>query len=250
MTAHDRDPLLDELDPEYVSVDPLKPAYHESIVQRPDRFARAILENTALVCIDMQYLDAARNHGVFADSKKSGVPLEAQEYYFNALEQRVLPNVRRLQDTFRSCELEVIHVRIQSLTKDGRDRSPAHKRLGLLAPPGSKDAQFLETVAPVGDEVVINKTASGVFETTNFPFILRNLGIDALFVTGVYTDECVSTTVRVASDLGYAVTLVDDACATVTPERHSFTVSTLKDRYARVVETEIALKEISSRLKP
>jgi nicotinamidase-related amidase len=73
---------------------------------------------------------------------------------------------------FRSYGLEVIHTRIQSLTQDGRDRSPGHKRLGLQAAPGSKESEYLPQVAPVGDEIVMNKTASGVFVSTNMEYVL------------------------------------------------------------------------------
>ena len=105
--------------------------------------------HAALLCIDLQYLDAARGHGVFRDAENSGVAPEAQEYYFDRLDQRCCPIVRRLQDVFRSHDLEVIHTRIQSLTRNGRDRSKGHRRLGLLASPGSSDADFLEAVAPL-----------------------------------------------------------------------------------------------------
>jgi len=236
--------LTNNLDPEFINVDPLKETYHDSIIKHPDRKEALKKGNTALLCIDMQYLDAAQGHGVFSDVAKSSVPLEAQEYYFSTLKKMVLPNVRRLQDTFRRMNLEVIHVRIQSLTQDGRDRSLGHKNLDLLATPGSKEAQFLEEIAPEGDEIIINKTSSGVFTSSNIFYVLKNLGIDALFVTGVYTDECVSTTVRDASDLGFYVTLIDDGCTSVTPELHNFTIATLRDRYTRVINTRQAISEI------
>jgi nicotinamidase-related amidase len=54
----------------------------------------------------------------------------------------------------------------------------------------------------------------------------------------------VSTSARDASDLGFLVTLIDDGCTTVTPELHEFTLATLRDRYARVITTEQAIKEI------
>lgn len=227
-------------------LDPLKDKYHDSIIEAPDRFSRRLVGHTALLCIDMQYLDAAPGCGLFEDVTASGVPLEAQQYYFQRLEQVVLPNVRALQDAFRAQGREVIHVRIQSLTRNGRDRSPGHKRLHLLAPPGSKEAEFLEEVAPHGDEIIINKTASGVFTSTNLTYVLRNLGIGALYVAGVYTNECVSTTVRDASDLGFFVNLVSDGCATVTEQLQESTIATLKDRYARVVTAQEALAEIGA----
>lgn len=244
MTEPDRGADVQAVNPEFINVDPLKPVYEELIVESPDRIEAAKHANVALLCIDLQYLDAARGYGVFADVAASGVPLEAQEYYFDRLERIVLPSVRRLQDSFRAKGLEVIHTRIQSLTKDGRDRSPGHKRLNLLAAPGSREADFLEDVQPVGDEIVINKTASGVFSVTNLEYVLRNLGIDTLYAVGVYTDECVSTTVRDASDLGFFVNLVDDGCATVTERLHEFTIATLRDRYTRVVDVDGVIEDL------
>jgi nicotinamidase-related amidase len=218
-------------------LDPLKDVYHEAFVENPAQQDFLVEGHAALLCIDIQYLDAARGHGVFRDAENSGVAPAAQEYYFDRLESLVLPNVRQLQDVFRSHDLEVIHTRIQSLTRNGRDRSKGHRRLGLLAPPGSKDAEFIDSVAPSvdRDEIVINKTASGVFSSTNLHYVLKNLAIESLFVVGVYTNECVETTVRDACDLGYLVTVVEDCCATVTPELHSASLATLRDRYARIL---------------
>ena len=249
MTTHDDLPLdpneqIQVDHPEYLNVDPLEANYREAFA-KPSVLRRSLESaHTALLCIDMQYLDAARGFGVFANAEASGVPREAQEYYFDRLERLVLPNVQKLQRSFRDAGLEVIHTRIQSLTRDGRDRSPGHKRLGLHAAPGSKEAQFLEDVAPNPDEIVIDKTASGVFNSTNLSYVLRNLGITALFVTGVYSNECVSTAIRDACDLGFYVTLISDGCATVTPELQHATITTMRDRYARILSAADAIAEV------
>jgi len=235
---------LKGLNEDFLHVDPLSETYRKSIALAPELVKSLEEHHTALLVIDLQYLDAAPGVGVFATAERSGLPVEAQEYYFKRLSDVVLPNVRKLQDHFRNSNLEVIHTRIMSLTQNGRERSPGHKRLDLHAPPGSKEAEFLPEIAPVGDEIVINKTASGVFNATNIEYILRNLGISGLFICGVYTNECVSTTVRDASDRGFYTTLINDACATVTPELHNATIATIKDRYARVLTTEEAIQEI------
>lgn len=228
--------------------DPLKPIYRDSFVENPKHQKDLRSRDTALLCIDMQYLDAAEGHGLFKDYETSPIPLEEMKYYFSRLEETTLPNVHNLQNCFRSHDLEVIHVRIQSLTQDGRDRSKGHKRLELHAAPGSADACFLEEVAPIGDEIIINKTASGVFSSTNLHYVLTNLGITSLFIVGVYTNECVETTVRDACDLGYLVTVVDDCCATVTPELHAASLNNLRDRYARVISAEEAFLDIEQNL--
>ena len=235
---------LQGLNEEYLNVDPLEGTYRESISEAPAIKNSLEEHKTALLVIDIQYLDAAEGFGVFADAEKSGVPKDAQEYYFKRLHHVVLPNVRRLQDRFRDNDMEVIHTRIQSMTLDGRERSAGHKRLHLHAAPGSKEAEFLPEVAPKGDELVISKTASGVFNATNIEYLLRNMGITGLFVCGVYTNECVSTTVRDACDRGFYTTLISDGCATVTPELQDATITTLKDRYCRVLTCEEAVKEI------
>ena len=240
---------LQDVDEEFLHIDPLRESYRESLLDTPEQKKALKEQHVALMVIDIQYLDAAPGHGVFFDAEKSGVPVEAQEYYFKRLHHVVLPNVRRMQDAFRDLSLEVVHTRIQSMTKDGRDRSIGHKRLGLHAPPGSKDAEFLREVAPKNDELIINKTASGVFNSTNAEYILRNMGINSLYVCGVYTNECVSTTVRDACDRGFNTTLINDACATVTPELHNATIATIKDRYARVMTTAEALREVRESIK-
>lgn len=232
------------LNEQFIDIDPLQEAYHDSIVENPERIIHEQRGEVALMCIDMQYLDAAQGYGIFADVMKSGVPIEAQEYYFSTLKEVVLPNVRKLQDTFRERNLEIIHVRIQSLTNNGRDRSGNHRNLHIHAAPGSKEAEFLPEIAPQGDEIIINKTASGVFNSTNVNYVLSNMGIKSLFITGVYTNECVETTVRDASDRGYNVTVIEDGCTTVTKQLHDFSLATVKDRYARVITTEEVIEEI------
>ncbi|MDH5546475.1 MAG: cysteine hydrolase [Gammaproteobacteria bacterium] len=236
---------MNEKENQFADIDPLEESYRESIVENPEVKVSLAEHHTALLVIDIQFLDAAPGHGVFADLEKSSVPKEAQDYYFDRLSTLVLPNVRKLQDCFRQHKLEVIHTRIQSMTQDGRDRGPGHKRLGLHAAPGSKEAEFLPEIAPVGDEIVINKTASGVFNSTNIEYLLRNMEITGLFIVGVYTNECVSTAVRDACDRGFYVTLIEDACATVTPELQNATITTVRDRYARVMNTQEALAEIN-----
>ena len=193
---------------------------------------------SCLLCVDLQHLGCTEGFGVFENHRRSGVSEEAIQYYLKRVHEEVVPNVRRLQDYFREHKFEIVHTRIQSLTDDGRDRSPEHKRLGLHAPPGSKLAEFLPEVAPRENEVVLNKTASGAFASTNIEYVLRNMNVAELFVVGVYTNECVSSSVRSAADLGFDVRLISDATAAITEELHEATLVTTRDRYAKVLTTE------------
>jgi len=235
--------VREHLDERFINVDPLRPSYQEMLDEGAERFEETLHDQTALLCIDLQYLDAARGYGVFAEHRDD-VPEESKEYYFSMLENVVIPNVARLQAAFRRRGLEVIHTHIQSLTRDGRDRGRQHKTLDLLAPPGSKEAEIIPEVAPQGDEIVISKTASGVFTSTNMEFVLRNIGVTSLVIVGVYTDECVSTTARHACDLGFDTILVEDGCTSVTEQRHKFTVATLSNRYVTVLSTDELIRKV------
>ncbi|MFC6979742.1 cysteine hydrolase family protein [Microbulbifer taiwanensis] len=168
---------------------------------------------SALLCIDLQYLDAARGCGVFADSGYSAFGKEGQEYYFARLEKQVLPNVQKLQALFRDKGLEVIHIRVMSQTDDGRDRSYWHRKLDLHCPPGSRESEFIESVAPKSGDLVINKTASGPFGNSNIHSLLSRLGIAQLYCCGVFTDVAVESTIRAAADFGYCPMLIEDATA-------------------------------------
>ncbi len=76
-------------------IDPLKDAYHEGFIDNPAHERFLADRDTALLCIDLQYLDAAPGHGVFADATSHGMSVEAQQYYFDRLRTLVFPNVRR-----------------------------------------------------------------------------------------------------------------------------------------------------------
>jgi len=133
---------------------------------------------------------------------------------------------------------------IESLTRDGRDRSLDCKITGFNVPKGSWDARVLEAVEPLDDEIVFPKTSSSVFISTNIDYVLRNLGIDFLIVSGFVTDQCISSAVRDACDLGYLVTLITDACATYSRERHESAISHIRG-YCRQRTTEEFLAELA-----
>jgi nicotinamidase-related amidase len=134
--------------------------------------------------------------------------------------------------------MEVVHARIMSMTRDGRDRSPEHKALDFHAAPGSKESEFLPEVAPVGDELVFSKTAGGVFTSTNIHFVLTNMRIRTLVVCGVSTAGCVEGAVRAARDLGYDIVVVEDACGAWTAELHTAAIHVMREVFATIRTTD------------
>ena len=133
---------------------------------------------------------------------------------------------------------------IESLTADGRDRSLDYKITGFNVPKGSPDARVLDAIKPIGDEIVFPKTSSSVFISTNIHYILGNLGVEYLIISGLLTDQCISSAVRDACDLGYLVTLVTDACATFTQDRHDTSLDHIKG-YCRQRTTNAFLAELA-----
>jgi nicotinamidase-related amidase len=132
------------------------------------------------------------------------------------------------------------------LTRDGRDRSLEHKHLGIHHPPGSKDAQILDEVAPQGDEIVITKTCGGVFNGSNIEYVLRNIGIQHLIVVGVVTSGCVEVAVRDAADRGFQILLVEDATATWSDDMQQAAMRAMDEIYAKVVTTSEMLTRLEA----
>ena len=196
----------------------------------------------ALLFVDVQNYNCLRDGGEYAH-----LSAEARDAtyggFFEVMETRALPNMARLQAACRAGGIEVLYTVIESLTLDGRDRSLDYKISGFNVPRGSFDAQVVAAIAPQGDEIVLPKTSSSVFISTNIDYVLRNLGVRSLIIAGCLTDQCIDSAVRDACDLGYLVTTVTDACATLTEERHA---SSLRNNrgYCRQITTEEMVAEI------
>jgi ureidoacrylate peracid hydrolase len=199
----------------------------------------------ALLLIDVQNYSTHPAGGSFAgldEAEKSAW----RRYFIDLLATTVLPNQAKLLSACRTARIEIIYTVIENLTSDGRDRSLDYKISGINVPRGSWDAQVPDIVAPLAHEIIISKTSSSVFISTNIDYVLRNLGIRFLIVVGLLTDQCVDSAVRDACDLGYLVTLVTDACATHTPERHASSLANNRS-YCRQVTTEELIAEIQCR---
>lgn len=147
-------------------------------------------------------------------------PMPADSYFMRRLSEQVIPNQVRMLNAFRKAGENVCHTVIESLTADGRDRSLDHKLSNMHVPKGAPEGAIIEPLAATENEPILPKTSSGLFNSTNADYVLRNLNTKFLIIAGIVTDQCVDMSVRDASDRGYLVTLVHDACATYTPERH------------------------------
>ncbi len=200
--------------------------------------------HAALLFVDVQNYACRPDGGEYAGLSQTD--LDARYgYFFRTLRDIAVPNMRKLQAACRQARIEVLYTVIEALTKDGRDQSLDYKISRLFVPRGSWDALVLSDIAPAGDEIVLPKTSSSVFISTNIDYVLRNLGVRSLIVAGVLTDQCVDSAVRDACDLGYLVTVPTDACATLSTDRHEWSLRNNRG-YCRQVTTEALVEEITS----
>ncbi|HEY7748869.1 MAG TPA: isochorismatase family cysteine hydrolase [Aestuariivirgaceae bacterium] len=191
---------------------------------------------TALLIIDLQ-------KGEYNPEKIKAEPEHA--YFWERLAKIVIPNGQKLLAACRRSGVEVLFTTVECYTLDGRDRSLDYKVSGIFAAKGSWEAAVIDELKPLPNEIVIPKMSSSVFMSTNIEYVLRNLGIEYLMVMGVVTDQCVESAVRDACDLGFLVTLIEDACATMTQERHDATLRAIKG-YCRQRKSDQVLSELQN----
>ena len=192
-------------------------------------------EKTALLVIDLQ-------KGEYNDDKSAAEPED--RYLWDRIAQTVVPNGQKLLAACRAAGIEVIFTTIESLTLDGRDRSLDYKISGIFAAKGSWQAQVIDELRPLENEIFIPKTSSSVFNSTNIEYVLRNLGIEYILAMGIVTDQCVETAVRDGCDRGFLMTLIDDACATHSQERHDASLGGIKG-YCRMRTTDQMIAELA-----
>ena len=171
---------------------------------------------------------------------------EVRPEFDAAVRATALPNMIRLVEASRSAGVEVLFTVMENLTRDGRDRSLDYKLSGIFIEKGSWDAKVLDAVAPAEDEMVLPKTSSSVFNSTNIDYLLRNLGVEELVVVGFLTDQCIDHTVKDAADRGYYVTCIRDACMANTQARHEAALACFAG-YCRMTTTEDFLKLLAVR---
>jgi len=197
---------------------------------------------SALIFIDVQNFSARRDGGEFKDMDPDAF---AATYgaFFDTFEAETLPNMQRLREAARGAGVEVMYTTIESLTKDGRDRSLDYKITGFNVPKGSWDGRPIDELAPGDDEIWLPKSSSSVFVSTNVDYFLRCLGVKQVGIAGLVTDQCVEGAIRDACDLGYLVTQVTDACLTYTPERQAASIGAIKG-YCRQLSTDALIEEL------
>ena len=188
---------------------------------------------TALLVIDIQntYMEVDPD------------PVEAERWapFRERMNQTVIPNTGRMIDFCRARGIEVIFARIACLKTDGRDRSLSQKKPGfnyLLLPKDREDSQIVPELTPQDDDIVVIKTTDSALTGTNLRLVLRNMEIKNVIATGIFTDQCVRSTVRSLADESFNVVVVEDCCAAATEELHLNELKSINMIYCHVVQSE------------
>jgi biuret amidohydrolase len=195
---------------------------------------------TALLVIDVQntYLSRPNRALLSHDEQRR---YDAWTPFHDRMDQIVIPRTEALLALCRKAGIECVFARIACHTKNGRDRSLSQKMPGwnnLLLPKDEQPGQFIPELAPVGDEIVVTKTTDSALTGTNLRLILTNLGIKTVICVGIFTDQCVSSTVRSLADESFNVVVVEDCCAAASDALHRTELEIMNMIYCHVVSSQ------------
>lgn len=177
------------------------------------------MTQTALILIDIQndYFDGGLK------------PLERMD--------AAAANAARLLESAREQNVPIFHIRHIAASTD----APFFR-------PGAEGSEIHEIVQPVPGEAVIEKSRPNAFIGTNLEAALRGVGAEHLTICGAMSQMCVDATVRAAADMGFDVTVVEDACAAASVDFggvlvsaemvHAAIMAPLAASYGKVVRTD------------
>ena len=194
----------------------------------------------ALLVIDVQnvYLerpDLSTLSGTDLDRYHAWTP------FHERMQGTVVPAIQKLLAAFRGRDLDVLYARIAALRHDGRDRSLSQKKPGwnnLLLPKDETPSQIAPAIAPEGDEIVVTKTTDSALTGTNLRLVLANLGVTHVVCCGIFTDQCVASTVRSLADESFDVIVAEDACAAGTMDLHDRELEIMNLIYCSVMSSD------------
>ena len=211
--------------------------YYQGAPEPDDLVLR--IKETALLIIDVQntYLERPDRAKL---SKTEQARFDAWIPFHERMQSQVIPRTAELLKLCRANGIECLFARIATHTLDGRERSLSQKKPGwnnLLLPKNEKPSQLVAALAAVGDEIVVTKTTDSALTGTNLRLILHNLGIKNVICAGIFTDQCVSSTVRSLADESYNVVVVEDCCAAGSDALHHKELEIINMIYCHVLSS-------------
>lgn len=155
----------------------------------------------------------------------------------------VLETAQRALKWFRDQGYPVIHVRVAFDPEYHRLTSSSSRFASMRKHQMLREddpwAQFCPQLSPIPGEPVINKGGVNAFIGTQLSQLLNRLRPTELVLCGVATNHVVESTARFATDSGFPVVILEDACASFDQELHQFAIERILPMYGQV--TSVAL---------
>ena len=202
-------------------------------------------KKTALLLIDMQRL--VDSQPLLEEAVKAGLDKKEAKEALREYDQRVKKAVKNAQKILQACRkkgYDVAHIKMEAQSADPRYTAKINRKSDFIMPPDTERGRFFDEVKPIKGELVFAKTDGGAFTGTNIDFVLRNMDIESIILTGFLTDQCVLATALHAADIGYDVLLVEDACTGTTKGNHEAVIKIAKDTFLKTKTTPELLKAL------
>ena len=154
-------------------------------------------------------------------------------------------NMRKLLEAWRRTDRPIFHIRHRSRFKD----SPLN--------PASAGFEIKEIVKPLTSELVIEKEVNSAFIGTDLEKQLHDRNVGTVVIIGLTTDHCISTTARMAGNLGFETYVISDATATFdrngpdgkhfdAEEVHAVSLASLDGEFAKITGTAEMLTKVAA----
>lgn len=214
-----------------------------------------VTARAALLVIDMQPCGVGTEVGLIQAIERTAPGYT--RYLVDRVEEKVIPNLRRLGDAFRGHGLPVYFTAFASPAGDGSDVTTATIRYrdaqrravtgGSVVLPRSHPAtDIIAELGPAPGDTVLTKTSMDAFATTGLAEELGRGGVRTLVIGGVLTDACVESSARHAAERGLQVFVAEDACAAWEEAFHAASLASLARYFARIASTSEIVRELET----
>jgi nicotinamidase-related amidase len=200
---------------------------------------------TALLLVDIQKLVSSKP--LLQEALDAGLPEREVREALREYDQRVKKVVKNAQRILQACRkkgYDITHIKLGAQTSDPRHTAKINRKANFIVPMDAEKGRFFDEVKPAKGELVFPKTNGGAFTGTNLDFVLRNMDIQSIIVTGFLTDQCVLATAICGGDIGYDVMLIEDACTGTTKENHDAVIRIARDTFLKVKSTAELLRAL------
>ena len=187
-------------------------------------------EKAALFVIDMQNAGLHENGHLYEE--------ETSKKFMG-----IVPNIQKIIRRARECHIPVVFIRHAYL--------PGYKDGGILVHElfpsdieangwidGTFDTEIIEELKPEADDIIIKKNRYSAFYQTPLDMTLRNMGINTIIISGLYSNCCCESTARDAVYRDYRLYFMSDATAAIEDDLHEATLRTISTFFGKVLTTD------------